>query len=336
MNSFIDRLLAHTPGGIPQDRNDIPALSFSGVGFVSLNGNTMIVSSRTATVTIDLHSLTVAQIPALLPSDLGASVVANGSADLLLLPSGATQSALPVTMTLPSNPLHYMIGMMANVLETRRRNVIEESAQINLAAATGNLLDFWGATVAVDRLPNEPDNYYSNRIIGLKFRKNVNNLAIDQFFKTLGYESTTTDTAPFTFQTVVNLSVNQPTATTASVTPSDGGFIADTSYLASVLNQLKAAGITAVIVLQYSLADTMVVLDNVQTIVYVPNTGQKWGSGRVWGRGLWYPPSVVIPPPPNVTTIDMVSGSDGIIATVTSPPYQWGENRKWGQGSYST
>lgn len=289
MNEFVSRLFAHIPDGYSQDALLVPALSLGGSGSLSVVGDALYITTAGAAQTVDLHSQTVAQIAAQFPKSVTATVLQDGMAELLTVSQGASDTALPATLDLPSNPLWFIVGMMARMLESRKRSLQTQAAQINLQAATTRLLDWWGASVGVGRYTGEPDILYAQRIISLKFRPNVNNTALETFFSTLGYSTVLSDTAPGTF------SVNVTLPTSAK-----NGFYYSTAQLADSLELLKAAGVIATVLLEGSAADTLVFSDSANSTVSDPGTYIWAGlttsllgisylmpASWAWGTGQW-------------------------------------------------
>lgn len=276
MNAFFDRLMVNVPGGYDKLPHDAPSLTLNGNGNIAIQGDRMYVSTTTENVTIDLHELTVSGIVNQMPSGITATVSQDGMAELLLLPYQYTNATLPVTLTIPTNGLWYIVGAMARNLESRKRSLLNQVAQINLPNATTRILDWWGATLGVERLQGEPDILYAQRIQSLKFEPNVNNIAIENIFEKLGYQTSVVDTAYGEFQVNVNLPTSPPS-----------GFYYTTSQLADTLAIIKAAGVQASIILQGQLKDTVQVSDSISSTL----SNQQWTwDSFVWGEFSWYQP----------------------------------------------
>lgn len=266
MNAFFDRLMVHIPNGYTTDAQPISSLMLTGIGNVTIEGDRLYVATSTQNATIDLHNQSVSQIVSQLPSGVTGTVIQNGMAELLMLPSQADSATLPVTLELPSNNLWFVVGAMARNLESRKRSLLNQVGQLNAAVAEGKLLDWWGATLGVERVPSEPDILYAQRIIGLKFEPNVNNLAMENFFAKLGYTTTVTDASYGSFDVDVTL----PTSPAS-------GFTYSLSDLQTALTILKAAGVAATIVLQGALTDTVKLSDSLS---YTLNN-TAWTVGNV-------------------------------------------------------
>ncbi len=325
MNDTFTRLLANVPG-VDKSANAVNSLALNGVGTVSLQNNMLYITSGSASKTIDLNGITVSQMVSQLPNGITVTLYQDGMAELLMLPYQATNATLPVTLEIATSPTWLVTETLARLFDANRQSLAEQSAQLNLPAAMSRILDWWGASMNVPRMAAEPDPYYVNRIIGLKFRANVNNMAIDQFFETLGYTSQTVDTAPSQFSTTVQMPLSKPTS-----------FVADSTYFTPAINSLKAAGVIGTIILQYALSDALSTSESITYLNAIPGNGQLWGSGRKWGQGHWYPPTQYTPPSSITTKIhEFASASDSITSNITTPPYTWGNNRKWGQSTYST
>ena len=275
MNIYFTRLLAHIPNGIPNDPQSIPSLTLSGTGNVSIQGDMMFVSTASQSVAIDLHGQTVQGVVNQLPTGVTGTVLQNGMAELLIIPDMQGSSILPVTLQIASYPLWFIIGMMARMLESRKRSINTQVAQMNLQAATSILLDWWGATLGVERIQSEPDLFYAQRIIGLKLSPNVNNVALELFFEKLGYPSSIPDTSYGNFSVNITL----PTA-------SPSGFVYSLDNVQESLNLLKAAGTIAYVVLNSSLVDSVILSESLtgtlSTYPFVYDTGVIYGQGT-WG-----------------------------------------------------
>ncbi|WP_304459093.1 hypothetical protein [Alicyclobacillus sendaiensis] len=254
MNAYFDRLMVHIPNGYTKAPNEVPALQLNGQGAVSIQGDHLYITSGSSSATIDLHGQSIENIVSQFPSGVTATVLQNNMAELLMIPEGQTWAQLPVTLNIPSNPLWYVIGWMARTLESRRRSLQAQVAQINLASAAGRLLNWWGASLGVTRLPGEPDPLYAQRIMGLRFQPNVNNYAMQQFFSSLGYETTVQDTGYGQASVQVNLPTSPPT-----------WFVYSLEQLQTALQSVKAAGVIMTVVLNGQMQDTVQVTDSISS-----------------------------------------------------------------------
>lgn len=273
MNAFFDRLMAHIPGGINKTSQEVPSLALSGTGNVAIEGDRLYVSTSTEAVTIDLHGQTVQQIISNLPSGITGTVLQNGMAELLLLPYEAASATLPVTLNIAQNGLWFIVGMMARMLESRKRSKLSQIGQLNLAQATGQILDWWGATLGVERLSGEPDLLYAQRIVAMKFSPNVNNIALENLFETLGYTTQVSDTGYGEFSVTVTLPNTPP-----------NGFYYTTDQVQSALNLVKAAGVIATVILQGTLSDTVTITDSISATT---NNSQWTYNNFTWGEFSW-------------------------------------------------
>lgn len=268
--------MVHVPGGYDKLPQDVPSLALNGNGNIAIQGDRMYVSTAAENVTIDLHDQSVSGIVNQMPTGITATVAQDGMAELLLLPYQYSNATLPVTLTIPTNGVWYTVGAMARNLESRKRSLLNQVAQINLPNATTRILDWWGATLGVERLQGEPDILYAQRIQSLKFEPNVNNIAIENIFEKLGYQTSVVDTAYGEFQVNVNLPTSPPS-----------GFYYTTSQLAETLVIIKAGGVQASIILQGQLKDTVQVSDSISTTL--SNQQWTWGNFK-WGQFNWYQP----------------------------------------------
>lgn len=268
MNTYVQSLLAHIPGGYSHDPLTVPSLSIGGEGSASIVGDMLYITSNNAAYTFDLHGLSVAQLAAqiaksgityfiggidgsMLSTAITTKVLQGGMADMLTLPDGQSSSYLPTTLVLPSNPLYYYVGMTARMLESCKRSLEVQAAQINLQASTGRILDFWGASVGIPRYTGEPDSLYAQRMAAIKFSPNVNNVAIEQILASLGYKAVVLDSVYGAFTASVTIPISPPS-----------GFGYTLTQLQEVLEMVKAAGIFASIFAQGNLADTTASTDS--------------------------------------------------------------------------
>ena len=273
MNAFFDRLMANVPGGIDKTAQEVPSLTLSGTGSIAIQGDRLYVSTSAITTTIDLHGQTVSQIASNLPSGITGTVLQDGMAELLLLPNQADSTTSPVTLNIAQNGLWFVVGMMARMLESRKRSKLSQVGQLNLATATSRILDWWGASVGVERVTGEPDLLYAQRIIGLKFSPNVNNVSMEKFFQTLGYVTTVTDTDYGKFDVNVILPTTPP-----------NGFFYTTDQIQASLSLIKAAGTIATVILQGTLSDTVTIADSISATLNPASW--TWGN-FVWGEFNW-------------------------------------------------
>jgi len=254
MNAFFDRLMVHVPSGYDKQSHEIPALELSGTGNIAIQGDWMYVSTSTQNVTIDLHNQKISSIVNQIPSGITATVLQDGMAELLLLPYQYDSATLPVTVNIASNGLWYIVGSMARTLESRKRSLRNQVAQINLSSAIGKLLDWWGITFGIERLQGEPDVLYAQRITSLKFEPNVNNIAIENILEQLGYQASVTDTGYGSFSVTIILPKKPPNS-----------FYYSASLLADAITMIKAAAVFMSVTLEGSLQDTIHITDTISS-----------------------------------------------------------------------
>ena len=258
--------MVHVPSGYDKQSHETPSLALNGTGNVAIQGDRLYISTSSENVTIDLHNQKVSSIISQLPSGVTGTVIQDGMAELLMLPYQYDNAALPVTLEIATNALWFIIGAMARNLESRKRSLLNQVSQINLTNSTSRILDWWGATLGVERLSEEPDILYAQRINSLKFEPNVNNIAIENILEKLGYTTTVTDTSYGTFNVTVNLPTSPP-----------NGFYYTTSQISDTISVIKAAGVLANIILQGTLSDTIHISDSVSSV-----TNQaSWTVGSV-------------------------------------------------------
>lgn len=273
MNAYVQRLFAHIPPGYDLSTYEVPGLSVTGTGTLVIEGDTLYATSGSNAVSIDLHGSSVESIVNHLPDGMSGQVLQNGISELLQFPEGQSIANVPVILTIPQNPIWFIVGMMARMLESRKRSRESQVAQLNLKSSTGRILDWWGASVGVERYEGEPDILYAQRISEFKFHPNVNNVAIEKVLATLGYSTSVTDTGPNQFSVQVELPTSPPQ-----------GFAYSTAQIQDAVNLLKAAGTIATIVLQGKLEDLMNISDNLSAVTN--SSVWTWGN-MVWGQFSW-------------------------------------------------
>ncbi len=252
LNAYVAQLFVNIPGGYDLSAKEVPSLAIAGQGSLAIEGDTLYVTSGTVAVTIDLHGLSVSQVAAQLPTGMTGTVLQNGIAELLALPASASFATVPCTLTIAQNPIWLLIGMLARSKESRKRSRDSQVAQMNLNAATGGILNWWGGVCNLERYQGEPDLLYAHRMINTRFRPNVNNVAIEKTLGAMGYQTSVVDTTP------ANFTVNVTLPTTPPV-----GYYYSVAQLADAVTLLKAAGTRFVVSLQGSLADNVGVSDSI-------------------------------------------------------------------------
>jgi len=224
-------------------------------------------------VSIDLHGASVASLVNQLPNGMTGTLLQNGIAELLQFPDGQSVVCVPVVLPIPQNPIWFVVGMMARMLESRKRSREAQVAQLNLSAATARILDWWGASLDVERYESEPDILYAQRISQFTFHPNVNNIAMEKVLTALGYGSSVVDTAPNEFSVQIELPASPPQ-----------GFAYSIVQIQDAIGLLKAAGTIATILLNGKLEDAVDVSDSLSSSTN--SASWTWGD-IVWGQFSW-------------------------------------------------
>ncbi len=235
MNDTFTRLLANVPG-VDKSADAINSLALNGAGTVSLQNNTLYITSGSTSKTIDLNGITVSQMVSQLPSGITVTLYQDGMAELLMLPYQATNATLPVTFEIATSPTWIVTETLARLFDANRQSLANQSAQLNLPAATSRILDWWGASVDIPRFADEPDSLYANRILLMKFTPNVNNVAIVNLLQGIGYFTSVTDTTPSNFLVNIGYPVQ-----------SISGFTYSLEQMKLIVTSAKAAGTIATI-----------------------------------------------------------------------------------------
>lgn len=248
-------MLQYIPAGIGVDPGDVPSLGISGTCSIVLDNLTLYCATPTQSVAIDLHGRLASQVAAALPSGVAGAVQQDGPAELLLWPDGLgdpPSGNAPATFTLAQAPLWQLLAAFARALEGRRRDLHSAVAQINVRAAVGMWLDWWAASLGVERHTGEPDALFAARIVGTTLAPNINGVAIEQLFAALGYGASISDQSPGQFSASFTFPAHPP-----------AGYIYSQAQLAAILNDAKAAGVVALVNFLASLADSMSLSDTV-------------------------------------------------------------------------
>jgi hypothetical protein len=231
LNPYINQLLANIPNGYGISTETIPALQISGMGSLSLTGNTLYLTVGSQSSSYYLYSMTTQQLATDINSLTPANMLQNGIVELLQLSDGQSNAQLPATLYIPSDPTYYVLGMMARMIETRRRERISQVAQLNPQAAITRILDWWGASLGIPRYTDEPDVLYAQRVIGMRFRPTQNNYSIRRLLKSLGYDANVVDIGTGQFQAQVLNPLTPPQ-----------GFVYSIPQITEILGRVKSAG----------------------------------------------------------------------------------------------
>lgn len=276
MNTIIQRYLHYIPPPDDTTPHDVPALSLSGTGSLLLDDLTLYVTSGSnyegytsslmgaypyitsgfsgTSTTIDLHKKLVSQVAAQLPSGITAILTQDGPAELLLYPTGygdPQSGQLPAQLTLATSPLWQLLATISREKTITRRYAQSMIQQINLRAASGALLQWWAANLGITPYPGEPDSLFVLRLAGMAFGPNVNNVAIEQLFASLGYGISCNDSAPGQMQVVVNsYPVNPPS-----------NWVYSAGQLLDIVDQMKASGIIVSFYTEVTLSDNFAFSD---------------------------------------------------------------------------
>lgn len=243
----------------------------------------------------DLSQYTIGQLVTLfngMPNFI-AYTLQYGSLSALALLDG--MYITPCNIAITTNPIRILAKTIDLQFKKFNDDANEALFQANTRTATGNWLDSLGSFYGVPRQAPEPDVLYSSRMFDCSLGENVNNIAIQQVFADLGYSATVVDTTPYpSFTVTVQMPMSTPNIP-----------VMNSSYFTPLVDMLKAAGVNATIVLQYTLGDDGNGTDSINYVV--ETTGFT----------------------------DTVNALDSILPIVSTPPYKWGTGRKWGQGIWS-
>lgn len=242
-------MMAGLAPAFSQDMMPVAVLSVTTSGFVMVADNTLSVYGTT-TQTFALGNYTMNTLVAALNSagitaNLLSPIMADVSALSLLDAKGTVTTSAPLTLMAGTSPNFLLFKPLSLVLEAAQNFGQAGLVILNIRMAKSIWLDYWGWILGVSRYQNEPDNLYAERIIGLTFGYNVNDIAIENFFEQMGYTTTVTTTGPGQFAVDVTLPTSQ-----------SGGFVYSLGQLQDALNTLKASGIVASVNLKGILSDT--------------------------------------------------------------------------------
>lgn len=274
LNAILQQMLTAIPTGVGLDADAVPSLTITGTGVVVLNDLTLYVTNtaNATTAVLDLHNSLVSALIPQLPSGLTGTLAQDGMAELLTLATGS--QALPVTLPIATNPLWQALAPISRALTTVSRAQAQTAGMLNPRAASGIWLDVWAATLGVTRHAGEPDALFLLRMAGQTLNPVVNNVAIANLLGTLGYPSTVTNTAPYTF-----------TADITYPTTSPAGFVYTQAQLAAIIGDIQALGVTAVINFLNALSESAGATDAL-TIASSALSANTWDAIQ-WGEYAW-------------------------------------------------
>ncbi len=293
MATFTDFINSLSPV-LSKDAKPVNGLSIASDATVNIGGNVMTVHTSTQDFTYALTGYTLSSLSsALTANGIGNTVLySTPSASALTLmdvSAGVAMTSVPLTLQVFTSPNYVLFRAAAAVLDQAAQSSKGIATQYNLRSAQAAWLDYWGWFLQVPRYQGEPDNLYAERIFGLKFGHNVNNIALQNFFLRMGYQTTIADTSPGAFSVNVNLPTQPPQ-----------GYTYSTSQLQDALTTLKAVGTIATVLLQGTASDSIALTDSVASTVSDPATYVWAGlttsilgisylmpAGWVWGTGQW-------------------------------------------------
>lgn len=274
--------------------------------------------------TFDLTQYTVQSLADLINTfaDFQSYVLEYGSLSALALLDG--MYITPCNIAVSTNPILIYAKTVDQQFQALQQNANDALFQTDAKTASGTWLDTLGSFYGVQKQAPEADSLYSSRMYDCSLGERVNNIAIQRLFADMGYTATVEDTTPGpAFTVTVQMPMSVPT------TP-----VMDSAYFVPLVSKLKAAGVNATIVLQYTLNDVGAGIDSISEIVITPGSGQLWGNGRKWGQGRWYPPTQYNPPHQYRSVSEMSKATDNLVSIISSGPHKWGMSRKWGQGTH--
>jgi hypothetical protein len=195
--------------------------------------------------------------------------VSNGDLSALALLDG-TYTA-PCVIPISSNPIRIYAKTVNQQYKTLQQNDNASVFQATPQTAVGVWLDSLGEFLKVYRLSGEPDSLYAIRLFDFSLGIRVNNIAIEVALQHLGYTASVVDTTPYP---AFNVTITLPTA-------SPNGYVYSIASLSQMVEILKAAGVSATIILQGSFQDTVQAHDSISETM--ASKTWTWGNFQ-WGR----------------------------------------------------
>lgn len=272
-----------------RDPQAFNALSVTGSGYLSIDNDTLTLSTGSTQTTYALGNFTVSTLAqALTSAGLPTMVVQNGGLSASVLLDGG--GGAPITLQGFSAPNYLLFKAAAYTLDQAQQTVQASAQQLNPRTASGMWLEFAGEALGVTRVEGEPDSLYAERMLGIRFGHNVNNIALQNFFSRMGYTTQVTDTDPGAFSVDVTLPTAPPQ-----------GFTYTTTQLQDALSLLKASGTIATILLQ-GLAQDAILISDAANATITTNTAYDYpwfsaavtgvcqlpsSGGWTWGTGEW-------------------------------------------------
>lgn len=276
MTTF-QRLLNNSHPALNKDPVPQPSLYF-----MPTSGGVIVIKDGVLQMTrqspITLSTYTISSLASHLASLTGfdAQAVVNGNLSALALLDGTYTLTANIALTIPifTSILWQIMRTLSLELEQLLQQDNESDFQITPQTATGIWLNELGSIYNVPREQDEPDSLYAIRLFDFSLASRINNISIERALNDLGYSATVDDVTPGpAFEVNVQLPTYAP-----------NGFVYSTGSLASLVNQLKAAGVQSTINLQGQLSDTIYISDSISTST--SPAAWTWDSFK-WGQFSW-------------------------------------------------
>lgn len=221
-----------------QDPEGYDAIQITSACYAVVTDNVLTIYETNQETTYPLGNYTLSSLVTALTNNgitasLSPSAVGTVSANALLDAEGVA----PITLQSFSSDNFLLFKPQAAMVENAQSAIAESITIYNIRSATGEWLNYWGWFLQVPRYENEPDSLYAERIIGLRFGHNVNNIALENFFAKMGYDTNIVDTGPGQFQALILNPLSPPS-----------GFVYSLAQIEETLQVIKAAGIQASII----------------------------------------------------------------------------------------
>lgn len=252
------------------EATDVLGLLFSVAGTVAIDDTalTLAINDGSAPRVFPLASYTIAELVAALPTAVAPAVLQSDWSTIsaqALTPTPARSAAAGEALNLAA----YTAGIwrtmrpIAAGLEMLRQHLDDLIRQVDIRRASGAWLDLWGQVWNIPRTSGEIDSAYRDRLIYTITLPRVNNRGLEALIlRALGRQATVADgSVGGMFQLNANGSAWWPSSGAGVFGPqAHGSFVvivndddgADTSAVAALIQQYKAAGTTFTVSTSYA------------------------------------------------------------------------------------
>jgi hypothetical protein len=271
---MIERLLKNLHPAINPDPQAIPALTIHGNGTVIIDENNILqLIGNNTSAQFDLRTYTLGALANDINNVSGFSATCNQLPSLSAIVLLAGTYSTPVTINMFTSLLWQLLKPVALALLDALQAANQSILEWIMNTSDGSWLDAYAELFGIQRLTGEPDSLFAIRVFDLSVAPRVNNIAIQKTLQDIGYIATISDRSAgsYTFDIYLTLPTNPPK-----------GFIYSMDQMSNIVNQIRPAGIQAVINIQ-NMNDGLTFSES---ITQLSGTTQ-YATGRKWGQMIW-------------------------------------------------